>query len=490
MPAGQTLEAADKFISSVEDTLMNHKEPYNIKVLETWSRNSWGRIHIILNQEENAEWYEVAWDDLLTSLDLRQSPHLTYKETLEDIKERILTPPGISLRVNWRSGGDDAAVSINLYGEDTRTLINLSGEVERRLETIPGLLSVQTDMDKGSTELQIELNRDQVRRYGVDPRAISGNIAYALRGQELTKFRTNDGREVGVFFQLREVDRQSVLQLRNLTFPTATGEEIPLESLATLNVERALGGIRRENRQTILTVTATATKDDAKELFEQIDLAMAGFEMPRGYRWDKGARYVRIERQDETQMFALVLSVTFVFLLMGVLFESFVLPLSVIIAIPFSFLGVYWTLYLMDTPFDILCGIGTIILVGVVVNNAIVLIDMANRLRADGMGLFDALVDAGIHRFRPILMTTFTTVVGLLPMAVGNAKMIGMPYAPLGRTMMGGLLASTVLTLVIVPLFYTFFDDVRVLFQRLLASALSRPAEAEAPAPGEAGGGS
>ena len=217
---------------------------------------------------------------------------------------------------------------------------------------------------------------------------------------------------------------------------------------------------------------------------------MAGFEMPRGYRWDKGARYVRIERQDETQMFALVLSVTFVFLLMGVLFESFVLPLSVIIAIPFSFLGVYWTLYLMDTPFDILCGIGTIILVGVVVNNAIVLIDMANRLRADGMGRFDALVDAGIHRFRPILMTTFTTVVGLLPMAVGNAKMIGMPYAPLGRTMMGGLLASTVLTLVIVPLFYTFFDDVRVLFQRLLASALSRPAEAEAPAPGEAGGGS
>jgi HAE1 family hydrophobic/amphiphilic exporter-1 len=188
-------------------------------------------------------------------------------------------------------------------------------------------------------------------------------------------------------------------------------------------------------------------------------------------------------------MFALVLSVTFVFLLMGVLFESFVLPLSVIIAIPFSFLGVYWTLYLTNTPFDMLSGIGSVILVGVVVNNAIVLIDMANRLRADGMGRFDALVGAGMHRFRPILMTTFTTVVGLLPMAVGNARMIGMPYAPLGRTMMGGLLASTVLTLVIVPLFYTFFDDLRTLFQRLLASALARPADAvPAPTPGEGGG--
>ena len=489
MPAGQTLEAADRFISSVEDTLAKHKQRYNIKVLETWSRNSFGRIHVILNEETNTEWYAAAWDDLLKATGLRESPHLSYEETLQDMKERIQTPPGVSLRLNWRDGGgDDAAVAINLYGEDTRTLVRLSSEVERRLNTIPGLLSVQTDMDKGSTELQVELNRDQVRRYGVDPQAISGNIAYALRGRELTKFRADDGREVSVFFQLQDVDRQSVLQLRNLTFPTAAGAEVPLESLATLSVERALGGIRREDRQTILTVTATATKDDATELFEQIELAMAGFEMPRGYRWDKGSRYVRIQRQDETQMFALVLSVTFVFLLMGVLFESFILPLSVIIAIPFSFLGVYWTLYLTNTPFDMLSGIGTVILVGVVVNNAIVLIDMANRLRADGLERFEALVEAGTHRFRPILMTTFTTVFGLLPMAVGNAKMIGMPYAPLGRTMMGGLLASTVLTLVIVPLFYTYFDDLRLFFQRLLAAALTRPAEIT-PGPVSAGSG-
>lgn len=489
MPAGQTLEAADKFISSVEDTLTNNKQRYNIKVLETWSRNSWGRIHVIMNKEENTEWYAAAWADLMLATGLRERTHLSYEETLEDMKERVHTPPGVKLRLNWRDGGgDDAAVAINLYGEDTSTLIGLSAEVERRLNTIPGLLSVQTDMDRGSTELQIELNRDQVRRYGVDPQAISGNISYALRGRELTKFRADDGREVGVFFQLQDVDRQSVLQLRNLTFPTAAGAEVPLESLASLSVERTLGGIRRENRQTILTVTATATEDDAKELFAEIELAMAGFEMPRGYRWDKGARYVRIERQDATQMFALLLSVTFVFLLMGVLFESFVLPLSVIIAIPFSFLGVYWTLYLTNTPFDMLSGIGTVILVGVVVNNAIVLIDMANRFRAEGMERFEALMEAGTHRFRPILMTTFTTVFGLLPMAVGNAKMIGMPYAPLGRTMMGGLLASTVLTLVIVPLFYTFFDDLRLLFQRLLASALSPSAE-KAPTPVAGGSG-
>ena len=492
MPPGQSLEQADKFIGAIEDTLMNHKQAYNIKVLETWSRNSWGRIHVILKESEDNEWYQVAWENLSLAAGWKEPEHLTYKEMVDDIKERVKLPPGTSMRVNWRrGGGDDAAVSLNLYGDDTTLLVELSKEVERRLRTIPGLLSVQTDIDRGQTELRIRLNRDQVRRYGFEPQTISGNITYALRGYDLTKYRTDDGREVGVFLRLEEADRRSMLQLRNLTFQSEKGIEVPLESLATIEVTRALGGIRREDRQTLLTVTATATKEDSKELFVQIDAAMLGFEMPRGYRWDKGARYERIEEQDQSQTFALILSVIFVFLLMGVLFESFVLPLSVIIAIPFAFLGVYWTLYLTDTPFDMLCAIGTVILVGVVVNNAIVLIDLTNRLRADGAERFEALMEAGRHRFRPILMTTFTTIFGLVPMALGNAKMIGMPYAPLGRTMMGGLLASTVLTLVIVPLFYTLFDDMRVLLRRISTAAVRRAfgrGEEEEPSPEPAGG--
>ena len=201
--------------------------------------------------------------------------------------------------------------------------------------------------------------------------------------------------------------------------------------------------------------------------------------MPRSYRWDKGDRFRDMESTDQSQQFALILSVTFVFLLMGVLFESFVLPLSVVTAIPFSFLGVYWILYLTSTPMDVLSAIGTVILVGVVVNNAIVLIDLANRLRAQGYSRHAALIGAGRHRFRPILMTTFTTIFGLVPMAVGNAKMIGMPYAPLGRTMIGGMLTATVLTLIIVPLFYTFFDDLRIFVRTLTGSFGSRSQEDE-----------
>jgi len=171
-------------------------------------------------------------------------------------------------------------------------------------------------------------------------------------------------------------------------------------------------------------------------------------------------------------MFAIILSITFVFLLMGILFESFVLPLSVIISIPFSFVGAYWMLYLTGTPMDMMSQIGFIILIGIVVNNAIVLVDLVNRLRKQGYSRYDALMAAGKNRFRPILMTAFTTIGGLIPMAVGNTKMIGIPYAPMGRTIIGGLIFSTAVSLIAVPWAYTMFDDMRNYFRQLASGLL------------------
>ena len=158
------------------------------------------------------------------------------------------------------------------------------------------------------------------------------------------------------------------------------------------------------------------------------------------------------------------------------MFESVVLPFSVLFSIPFSFLGVYWTLYLTGTPMDMMANIGMIVLIGVVVNNAIVLVDMINRMRQEGMNRAEAILEAGYNRFRPILMTTFTTVFGLVPMALGNSNLIGIPYAPLGRTLMGGLFVSTFLTLLLVPIFYTLLDDLRAFLQRIVSAVFFRPA--------------
>ena len=174
--------------------------------------------------------------------------------------------------------------------------------------------------------------------------------------------------------------------------------------------------------------------------------------------------------------FAVLMAVTFVFLLMGVLFESVILPFSVILSIPLAFFGVYWTLFLTNTRMDDMASMGCVVLIGVVVNNAIVLVDMINRLREDGMDRMAAILEAGHNRYRPILMTTFTTVFGLITMAMSVANMMGSLIAPLGRTMMGGLISSTFLTLVVVPIFYTMFDDFRLALRRLARGALGSPA--------------
>ena len=167
----------------------------------------------------------------------------------------------------------------------------------------------------------------------------------------------------------------------------------------------------------------------------------------------------------------MLMGVTFVFLLMGVLFESVILPFSVILSIPLAFFGVYWTLWLTNTKMDDMASMGGVVLIGVVVNNAIVLVDMINRLRQTGMERTQAILEAGRNRYRPILMTTFTTVFGLLPMALSTGNMMGMPYAPLGRTMMGGLISSTFLTLLVVPIFYTLLDDFRLALGRIASGA-------------------
>lgn len=490
LPTGGTLEQADAFFTSFEAFLQAQQERYNVERIETRFRYNYGRLQLKFKEDTNTAWYAAAWESLLQAMDLRKPP--MDRNAIEmDIKEKFPMPPGINARSLQRGSGgapQDSAISISLYGEDTTTLLALAEEAVRRLRLIPGLLSVDTDSERAGQELQIQLDRDRARQMGVNPSAVSSTISNTMRGTEIGRYNGPDGRELRVFAQLGDADRTGLDDVRSMTFRTDNGIEVPLESLGALKVARTMGQIQREARQTIVRITARAPRQDSRTLFAAIDKAMEGFDMPRGYRWDKGSYFGSMSESEKDMQFAMALAITFVFLLMGVLFESFVLPLAVIIAVPFSMLGVYWTLYLTKTPLDMMATIGIVILVGVVVNNAIVLVDMANRLRASGKTRFDALMDAGRHRFRPILMTTLTTVSGLIPMAVGNSKVIGMSYAPLGRTMIGGLVVSTILTLVIVPLFYTLLDDLREHAARIFASMFGSPTSTTNPTPPLGGG--
>ena len=471
-----TINDTYEVISELETHLETKREVYGIRTMRTWFRTTYGRIEVFLDTDPNSAWWQVVHKEIRAYIGYPISTLMDRKEVIKDLKDSLPKIVGVKIAVESRGGGGgDPSVSVYMYGDDTEVLAGMVDEVERRLKQIPSVMSLDTDLERATDEVQVQIDRKRTRRYGISPEVVAQTLAFTLQGVGLPRYQTGN-REVPTRLYLEQADKQTLQQLKNYTFRSASGEDIPLAELATVEVSRGSGTIRREDGKTRLRVQAFTVKDDLKGLYLEIDRAMQGFEMPRGYYWNKGERYSKFQEEDNTAMFAVVMAITCVFLLMGVLFESFILPFSVLLSIPFAFLGVYWTLYLTGTPMDLMANIGVIVLIGVVVNNAIVLVDMVNRLRKDGMERTEAILEAGYNRFRPILMTTFTTVFGLLPMSIGTSSLIGIPYAPLGRTMMGGLISSTFLTLLVVPLFYTFFDDLRMFIQRIVSSAFGRSA--------------
>ncbi len=472
LPDNYTLDDAERVVNMVEDTVLAKADRYGVKTIDSRFRHNSARLNVFLHPEPAQAWYDVIGNSIAEMIGIADTMHMDRDEALADVKKRIPELPGVTVRTSWRRGeSDDASISISLFGDDTEKLITLSEEVERRLKSIPEILSIETDTEEGEDEIQLIIKREQAQKFGINPRTISNTIMYALRGIQLPKYQTDD-REIDMLIQLQKEDRETLQQLKNITFFSTNGREIPLESVASIFVKKGMGQIYRENGKTYLAVKANTTEDNIGLIHQKVDKAMAGFTMPYGYSWTKGDRFARMQESNDTQLFGIILSIVFVLLLMGVLFESFVLPWSVIIAVPFSFVGANWLLFLTDTPSDIMSKIGFIILIGIVVNNAIVLIDLVNRLRIEGHSRFDALVSAGHQRFRPIMMTAFTTIGGLIPMALGNAKMIGISYKPLGLTIIGGMMFSTFVALIAVPWAYMLFDDLRNYSKRVVGGII------------------
>jgi len=468
IPNSYTLEKTQQMFEMVEDLLFSKKEEYGIATVSAGFRSNWGHVRVFL-KESKQSWYSDITHKILYGLKLKEKTMLSREEVIEDIKKRMPEIPGVTMFTSWqRDVSSENSVEVTLSGDDTGKLMELAEEVKRVLRNIPSIVSVDIDLEQGKDEIQVKLDREAVERAGLRPIWVGQTISYALRGYELPKLR-NGEKEITVKTQYKKEDRETLEQLKNLRFTDNQGGDLPLSAFADFQIVKGLGEINRKDGKTSLGVKASTTLDNLDQLSKDIDKAMSTMTLPRGYSWSKGNRFQRMQQSNEAQNFAILLAVTFVFLLMGVLFESFVLPLSVIICIPFSFFGGYWLLYLTNTPFDIMAGIGLIILIGIVVNNAIVLVDLVNRLRIEGMERTEALLAASRRRFRPIMMTALTTIMGLFPMAAGNSSLIGIPYAPMGRVMIGGMLTSTLFTLIFVPLFYSFFDDLREYSKRAIA---------------------
>ncbi len=441
-PDGFSLDEADEATSIIERRILDRKEELEIVDLFTNVNERRSRLNATL-----------------TPLDQARRDR---REIVAEVESLLPRLPGVDARMgmHWRrTGAADSTVTLVLEGRDSERLAEIAGEVESRLQGLPDLNAVESDAEAGYEEVRIEIDRRAAARYRLEPRSIIGTIQYALRGSQLPDLFAGD-REIPLLVRMRTDADFDLERLRNLVIWSQDGQQIPLGAVATLRAAKGFGNIRREDGRTVLTLSAETEEGDLGELAEGIESRLADLHLPPGYSWRKAGRFDEWRRNQESFQFAVVLAILFVFLLMGVLFESFLLPLAVLVSIPFAFTGVYWVHYLTDTPLGIMSFIGIIILVGVVVNNGVVLVDLINRLRLEGVDRHRAIVQGCRSRLRPILMTAGTTIVGLLPMAFGTSAVADVPYYPLGRSLMGGLAASTLFTLFLVPVLYRVLDDV------------------------------
>jgi HAE1 family hydrophobic/amphiphilic exporter-1 len=236
--------------------------------------------------------------------------------------------------------------------------------------------------------------------------------------------------------------------------------------------------IRREDKQITRTLTLELEEEKEDETRERLAALVSGIDLPEGVTFGASSQQVELDEDLASLRFAGLLSIVFIYLLMGFLFESFILPLSIILTIPLASVGVIWSHILAGRDIDFLGAVGIVLLIGVVVNNGIVLIDYVNRLRGSGFSRSEALQVAAQRRFRPIMMTAITTVGGLVPLAMAGQNSIGLSYTSFSLTLIGGMSTATLLTLLVVPVFYTLFDDLRLAFGKALCRVLARPAAA------------
>lgn len=362
--------------------------------------------------------------------------------------------------------GENAADSIRrdivkfrLEGPDTDELARLGEIAKERLSGIPGLHDISTPLEDSPEQVRVKLDSEVAYNFGVTTNTALQNISWALRGFQLPRYH-DEGREVPFIMEFDQEKTAGLDTLRELQVYT-NETAIPLSTFAQLEFAPGARTIRRQNGKTNLQITAKIDDPSRQgELYERGREALLGIEYPRGYQLsDEDSIMMRQEDEMSSMMMALALSVVLVFLLMGILFESFLLPFSVLFTIPYAVVGAYWSLYLTGTTMDTVGWIGIVILVGVVVNNGIVLIDRVHRLRVGGKARDAAVIEGSGHRVRPIMMTALTTICGLIPMAVSEPPSGGIDYRALATCVAGGLAFSTFFTLSVVPLAYTIMDD-------------------------------
>ena len=370
-------------------------------------------------------------------------------EQIPDLKFKFSHPSYFSFRT---------PIEVEISGYSLQTLDLLAQQAIDRMRAIPGLADIRSSTAGGQPEIQIFFNRMRIAELGTTVQNIGELLRNKLQGDVATELARRD-RKVDIRVRALDEERQTIEDLKQMTIsPASYPIPVALESVAEIRAVDGPAEIRRLDQERVAVISANLDGRDLGAVVAEIETALAGLPLPEGFTVSIGGQNEEMVRSFDSMKFALILAVFLVYLVMASQFESLLHPLVIMFTIPLGLIGSAFGLLLTGTTISVVVLIGLIMLAGIVVNNAIVLIDYINHLRRDeGMKKMAAVLKAGELRFRPILMTTSTTVLGLMPMALGLGEGAEI-RAPMAITVIGGLLVSTLLTLVLIPVVYSLMD--------------------------------
>ncbi|UCF05026.1 MAG: efflux RND transporter permease subunit [bacterium] len=449
LPPGTPLEVTDAAIARIQKSSGNIRDiSTSFSVAGSGNRmdfnpeqggENWGELNVALVHGSNRSDEERVMDHMRRLM-----------QGIPDLQYKFFRPTLFTFKT---------PIEIEVSGYELRNLKKVSDEIVHRLEASPRFADVKSTMKSGHPEIQIKFDRERAASLGFAVYQIADRVVDHIRGEVATRYSRRD-RRIDVLVRAQEQDRNSVEKIRRIVINPESERPVTLDAVADIVVDTGPGEIRRVDQERVALVSANLNYGDLGGAAEEINGIINRVPIPAGLSANLAGQNREMTMSFRSLQFALLLAIFLVYLVMASQFESFLHPFVILFTIPLALIGAVFALLITGSTVSVVVFIGLILLAGIVVNNAIVLIDLINQLRAKGLPKIEAIIEGGRSRLRPILMTMLTTTLGLLPLALGFGEGAEV-RAPMAITVIGGLTISTLLTLIVIPVVYTVFDRKR-----------------------------
>ncbi len=409
----------------------------------------------------------------LNFFDKKERPRSSF-ETIEDVRGILTGIAGAEVELSKQNMGPPVGppINIEISGDDFVKLGAIADDIKRQIKDIPGISDLKDDFDQARPEIKVSVNREKAALYKLNTAVIASTIRTAINGTKASTYRVGED-EYDITVRLETNQRDNITSIENLFIANKDGDKIPLTSVASVDFSGGIGAIKRKDLNRVVTVSANAEGRLGNDVLKDVQANLAGFKMPEGYSMKYTGEQ---EDQAETSAFLMqsfFISLLLIFMLMVIEFNSLITPLIIMFSVLLSLIGVFTGLLVTNTPFGIvMTGIGVIALGGIVVRNAIILLDFQKELQKQGLSRDEAMIKSGTIRLRPVFLTAAATIAGLIPLTTGIdfdwrsfSWVIGGEntafWRPMGVAIIFGLAVATFLTLVIVPSIYSAVDDLK-----------------------------